>query len=158
MDRLPFPGGSTADSGMGHFSVPVQVSQLAGGRVAPVEALVDTGATFTSIPRDVLEGLGVVPQEEWPFVLADGREVRYPVAWITIQMRDRAQPTIVVFGDPGSEPILGVVTLEEFRLAVDPVNRRLVTVPGRLKSGVLLETRRDNGASTVTAVYGIKHL
>src|SRR5207237_6750188 len=80
MDRLPFPGGRTTDSGMGHFHVSVQVGQLAGGPVARVQALVDTGATYTWIPRDVLEGLGVVPEEEWPFVLADGREVPYPVA------------------------------------------------------------------------------
>jgi len=70
-------------------------------------------------------------------VLADGWEVYYPVAWISIGMRDRVQPTIVVFGEPGSEPILGVVTLEEFRVAADPVNRRLISVPGRLKSAVL---------------------
>ena len=137
MDRLPFPGSSTADSGMGQFTVSVQVSPCAGGPAATVEALVDTGATYSSIPCDVLEALGAVPEEEWPFVLADGREVTYPVAWMSIRMRDRVQPTIVVFGDLGSESILGVVTLEEFRLAVDPVNRRLVSVPGRLGSAVL---------------------
>ena len=81
----------------------------------------------------MLDALGAVPEEEWPFELADGREVRYPVAWAQIRMGRREQPTIVVFGTPGSEPILGVVTLEEFRLAADRVNRRLVSVPGRLK-------------------------
>ena len=124
------------DSGMGHFHVSVQVSHRAGGRFEPLNALVDTGATYTWIPRDVLEGLGIVPEDQWPFVLADGREVLYPVTWINIRMRDRVQPTIVVFGEPGSEPILGVVTLEEFRVAADPVNRQLVSVPGRLKAAM----------------------
>ena len=96
----------------------------------------DTGATYTWIPRNVLEGLGIVPEDQWPFVLADGREVLYPVAWINIRMRGRVQPTIVVFGEPGSEPILGVVTLEEFRLAADPVTRQLISVPGRLKAAM----------------------
>ena len=133
MDWL-LPGGAAApDSAMGHFHVSVQVSHRAGGRFAPLEALVDTGSTYTWIPRDVLEDLGIVPEEQWPFVLADGREVLYPVAWINIRIRDRVQPTIVVFGEPGSEPILGVVTLEEFLLAADPVHRRLISVPGRLK-------------------------
>jgi len=134
MERLPFPGDSTAGSGVGHFHVPVQVGSRGGTRFEPLEALVDTGATYTWVPRDVLDALGVVPEEEWPFILADGREAHYPVAWISIRMRDRVQPTIVVFGTPGSEPILGVVTLEEFRLAADPVNRRLISVPGRLKA------------------------
>ena len=81
----------------------------------------------------MLGGLGLVPDEERPFVLADGRKVRYPMGWMQIKIGGRAQPTIVVFGEPGSEPILGVVTLEEFGLAADPVNRRLISVPGLLK-------------------------
>jgi hypothetical protein len=51
-----------------------------------------------------------------------------------IRIGERAQPTIVVFGEPGSEPILGVFALEGFRLAADPVNRRLISVPGLLKA------------------------
>ncbi|PYU91151.1 MAG: hypothetical protein DMG25_15385 [Acidobacteria bacterium] len=136
MDWLRPGGAHTPDSRMGHFHVSVQVSHRAGGRFEPLNALVDTGATYSWIPRDVLEGLGIVPEDQWPFVLADGREVLYPVAWINIRMRDRVQPTIVVFGEPGSEPILGVVTLEEFRVAADPVNRQLVSVPGRLKAAM----------------------
>ena len=133
MKRLPPVTQPASDSGMGHIREVVEVSGRGGGRFERLEALVDTGATYTCIPRTVLERLGIVPEEEWPFVLADGREVRYPMAWIDIRMQGRVQPTIVVFAEPGSEPILGVVTLEEFRLAVDPVNRRLISVPGLLK-------------------------
>ena len=133
MDWLHGPGSDRADSGMGHFRVAVQVGHRTGERFEPIEALVDTGATYTWVPRDVLERLGVVPEEDWPFILADGREVQYPVAWISIRLGERVQPTIAVFGESGSEPILGVVTLEEFRLAADVVNRRLVSVPGLLK-------------------------
>jgi hypothetical protein len=74
-------------------------------------------------------------------------------------MRERVQPTIVVFGTPGSDPILGVVTLEEFRLAADPVNRRLISVPGRLKGSVLgsptsfpLSTNVERGPGVRTKV------
>ena len=94
----------------------------------------DTGSTFTWVPRDVLERLGVSPEQEWPFELADGREQRYPVAWVQIKVEERReQPTIVVFAPPGSEPILGVVTLEEYLLAVDPVHHRLIRVSGLAK-------------------------
>ena len=134
MVRLSLPGGHVSDSGMGHFRVPVQVGSRTGEHLESLEALVDTGATFTLIPREVLERLGVVPEEEWPFELADGREVRYPVAWVQIKIGARTQPTIAVFGERGSEPILGVVTLEEFLLAVDPVHHRLISVPGLLKA------------------------
>src|SRR2546430_15689691 len=89
MDRLPFPGGRTAGSEMGHVRVAVQIGNRAGGRFQPIELLVDTGATYSWVPRDVLERLAVVPEDEWPFVLADGREVRYPVAWINIRSEER---------------------------------------------------------------------
>ena len=133
MDRLPFPGGRTAGSSMGHFRVSVQIGRRGGERFASLDALVDTGATYTWVPRDVLDAVGAVPEDERPFVLADGREVRYPVAWAQIRIGGREQPTIVVFGAPGSEPILGVVTLEEFLLAADSVHRRLIPVPGLMK-------------------------
>lgn len=37
--------------------------------------LVDPAATYTWVPTDILEGLGAQPEEDWPFVLAAGREV-----------------------------------------------------------------------------------
>ena len=134
MKRLVLPGHSTSDSGVGDFRVSIQIARAKGERFEPLRALVDTASTFTWIPRDVLEGLGVRPEQEWPFELADGREQRYPVAWVQIRLEERRdQPTIVVFAPPGSEPILGVVTLEEYLLAVDPVHHRLIPVSGLAK-------------------------
>src|ERR1041384_5489184 len=139
-------------SGVGHFRVAIEVGRGDGGALAAVDASVDTGATFTWIPRDVLAGTGVAPTEERPFVLADGREVRYAIAWAQIRIGGREQPTIVVFGEPGTEAILGVVTLEEFLLAGDPVSRRLVSVPGLMKTvvGPRATVPRSAPVTTVT--------
>ncbi len=135
MKRLIRPGHSTSDSGMGDFRVPIHIARGQGEHSETLQALVDTGSTFTWIPRDVLERLGVSPEQEWPFELADGREHRYPVAWVRIRLEGRReQPTIVVFAPAGSEPILGVVTLEEYLLAVDPVHHRLIPVSALAKS------------------------
>ena len=133
MDRLPYPGGSTSDSDGGNFRVPIQVARRGTERFTPLQALVDTGSTYTWVPRDVLDELGVMPEQEWPFELADGREVRYPVAWIQIRVHEREAPTLAIFAPPGAEPILGAFTLEGFRLAADPVNERLISVPGLAK-------------------------
>src|SRR5712692_4541616 len=118
---------------MGTFRVSIEVGDLAGERFERLEALVDTGATYTWVPRTLLEALGVRPEEERPFVLADGRQVSYPISWIRVRIDGRAHPTIAVFGDPATEPLLGVFTLEGFGLAADPVNRRLLPVPALLK-------------------------
>ena len=118
---------------MGAFRAQVEIEGAAVGRLERVEALVDTGATYTWVPRDLLERLGVQPEEERPFVLADGRQVTYGIAWVRVWIDGRSQPTIAVFGEPGSDPLLGVFTLEGFGLDADPVNRRLVPVPALLK-------------------------
>ncbi len=117
---------------MGTFRVRIEVGDPAGQRFEPVEALVDTGASHTVFPGSFLSSLGVQPDERAIFRLADGRMVECDVgeAWIRIDGRRRM--TVVVFGDEGIEPLLGAVTLEEFRLAADPVQRRLVSVPGLL--------------------------
>lgn len=120
---------------MQSFRVAIEIARAKGERVEPLRALVDTGSTFTWIPQDLLERLGVVPEQELLFELVDGRERRYPVAWVQIRLEERReQPTIVVFAPPGSEPILGVVTLEEYLLAVDPVHHRLIPVSGLAKA------------------------
>ena len=118
---------------MGTFRVLIEIGALEGGRLEPVEVLVDTGATYTFLSRTLLERLGIRPDDECPFVLADGRQLTYPTAWIRVRIDGRAQPTIAVFGDPDTDPLLGAFTLEGFRLAADPVNRRLVPVPALLK-------------------------
>ena len=126
---------------MGTFRVSIQLGRANGDHFEAMEALVDTGASYTWIPRDVLEALGVRPDEERVFVLADGREISYPLAWVRIRLDERSQPTLVVCGEPGTEPLLGAFTLEGFGLGVDPVNRRLIRVPGLLKkqAGMTME-------------------
>ena len=120
-------------AGVGSFRVPIEIARMDGGRFDRLDALVDTGATYTTWPRDRLKALGVQPEEQWPFVLADGREVNFDLAWAQIRINGKTQPTIVIFGEPGAEPLLGVFALEGFRLAADPVNHQLVSVPGLLK-------------------------
>ena len=47
---------------MGTFSVTIQVEDLQGEQFESVEALVDTGASDTVVPRPILERLGVAVQ------------------------------------------------------------------------------------------------
>ena len=119
---------------MGNFRIPLEIASLGGESFQDVEALVDTGATYTWIPRNLLDRLGVIPEEDWPFILADGREASYPVATVRVRLGRRLRHTLAVFGEPASEALLGAVTLEEFGLAVDPVRHRLIPVPGLLKA------------------------
>jgi clan AA aspartic protease len=117
---------------MGTFRVEVDVGDPEGRRYERVEAVVDTGATYTSLPRPLLEALGVMPHARASFVLADGRRVEREIARTWIRIDDRIEMTLVVLAEPGNPPLLGAYALEGLRLAADPVARRLVPVSGLL--------------------------
>jgi clan AA aspartic protease len=119
---------------VGTFSVSIEIGDPAGQRYETVEALVDTGATYTTVPAPVLEGLGVRPHVRDRFILADGRQVDRDIGRTWVRVDGRLVVTLVVFGDAGAPALLGAYTLEGLRLAADPVSRRLVPVPGLLVS------------------------
>jgi len=113
---------------VGSFHVTFQIGDRQGQRWRDVDALVDTGASFTWIPEDILTGLQVSPEERWEFQIADGNVIERDVAETLVLYNGNQHTTIIVFGDAGSTPLLGAYTLEAFKLAPDPVNRRLIPV------------------------------
>jgi len=117
---------------MGVFSVAILVGDSRGERFEPVEALVDTGATYTVVPASLLERLDVEIRGRRKFLLADGREIERSIGQTWLRIDGQTLTTIVVFAEEGARPLLGAVTLEEFGLGVDPVARKLIPVPGYL--------------------------
>ncbi len=117
---------------MGVFSVTIEVGDPRGENFQSVEALVDTGASHSAIPASLLRRLGVAPHARHPFLLADGRTVERDVGRTWVRIDGQTEVTIVVFADEGTQPLVGAVTLEEMRLGVDPVGRKLIEVPGYL--------------------------
>ena len=91
-----------------------------------VEATVDTGAFYTTLPARLLRQLGIEPMGSRRFLLADGRrvEMEYGQAWATID--GESVVTIVAFGEDNAPSLLGAYTLEGLALAVDPSSQRLV--------------------------------
>lgn len=117
---------------MGAFRYRLEIGSRQGQTFEALNALVDTGATYTWVPRPVLERLGISPAFKREFQLADGRIIQRDVAQVIARIDGQSLYTLCIFGDEGSQPLLGVVTLEEFGLGVDPINRRLIPVPGLL--------------------------
>ena len=111
---------------MGMFSVPIVVGNVYTTEIASVEALVDTGAYYTVLPRDLLERLGIQPAERERFQLSDGRFVVYNLGEARLGLEGKRRPTTVIFGPPGAGPLLGADTLQQFRLIADSVNHRLI--------------------------------
>ncbi len=93
-------------------------------------ATVDSGASLTTIPANLLGGLGIASYSTRPFVLADGRRVESPVGNALIRIDGEAVTDLIVLGEPNEPVLLGARTLEGLFLGVDPVNKRLVPVHG----------------------------
>jgi clan AA aspartic protease len=117
---------------VGYFHQPVEIAATPAGPFRTVDALVDTGAIYTLLPASILREIGVEPAFKMPFVYADGRRVEMDTGTIAVRVDGRLRYTPCIFGEESSGAILGVVTLEELGLGVDPVNRRLIEVPGLL--------------------------
>ena len=111
---------------MGTFSWPLRISDMDGQRSRDIEATVDTGAAYTTLPGGLLRELGIEPMAKRRFVLADGRRVDMDIgrAWVTID--GDSEVTLVVFGEDDAPSLLGAYTLEGLGLAVDPTSQRLV--------------------------------
>ena len=113
---------------MGTFRVTLEIGDPGGQRFEQVEALVDSGDTYTFIPRSLLEALGVHPHRTMSFEIADGTRIErdFGRTWLKLDGGQEVSP--VIFGDDEVTPLLGAVTLEIFGLGTDPVNTRLVPV------------------------------
>ena len=118
---------------MGTFSVLIQVTSQTGARSIDVEALVDTGASHTMLPQELLVSLGVETIERISFQLADERVEEYDVGEARIRLDGRERTTLVVFGPAGCGALLGATTLQLFNMAVDTVKEQLIPVQGLLK-------------------------
>jgi len=117
---------------MSVFYVTIGLGDAQGERFEEVRALVDTGATWTWVPEDILERLEHRPTLKRQLRTADNRTIERDAGIVPIRIGDETIPSLCIFGDEGSELLLGAVTLEGFSLAPDPVNERLVPVVGLL--------------------------
>jgi predicted aspartyl protease len=111
---------------MGIFNVELEIGDPEGRNYRVVEAMADSGATYTTLPESLLRGLGVESRSNRTFILADGSRIRrgFGQTWIRLEGEENISP--VIFWDDEALPLLGAVTLEIFSLGIDPVNGRLI--------------------------------
>lgn len=97
--------------------------------------LVDTRAIDCLVPGNRLREIGIEPERERLYELADGTKITCPVGGARLEFMGGIVPANVIFGADDVEPILGVLALEAVGIEVDPRNQRLKRLPAvRLKS------------------------
>ena len=108
------------------IKVTIGVGDPQGQQFHELEFTVDTGSTYTAVPRELLQRLGVPVERSLPSETADGRIVPVDVGETTIILEGIRFHTPVIFAEEGEPSLLGVVSLEQAVLAVDPLRGRLI--------------------------------
>ena len=96
---------------------------------ARVKMLVDSGAAYSIVDSNTLHKLGIRPTGTRTFILADGTEVTRRIGAALFRFHGVEGASTVIFGEPGDAMLLGVVTLEELGLILDPIRRELRPMP-----------------------------
>lgn len=112
---------------MGTFTSPIRISSLDGAHSRDIEAIVDTGAAYTTLPAPLLRDIGIEPVGQRRFLLADGRRIQMDYGEARATINGDSVTTLLVFAEDNAPSLLGAYTLEGLGLAVDPVEQRLVS-------------------------------
>ena len=116
--------------GMGITYIEATVSN--GDRSATLDFLIDSGAQLSLLPLDIWRRLGLESIDSRQFRLADGTLIERRVSECKLTISEQSRHTPVILGEEGDEALLGVVTLEEFGLVLNPFARTLEPMRMRL--------------------------
>jgi len=87
--------------------------------------LIDTGATYTVLPENVLEQVGAWgPMRDIEVALGDGRKVRAKLYSVLIKIEDVEAASISIAFE-GAQTVIGVETLESAGVKLDPTTGKL---------------------------------
>lgn len=98
-------------------------------KVEKVKCLVDSGAVYSVIPENTLRKLGIQSHSTEKFILADGSEIRRERGDAIFFLDGKRGASPVVFGKKGDGVLLGAVTLESLGFVLDPIRRKLLSLP-----------------------------
>lgn len=87
--------------------------------------LVDTGATYSWIPRKALERLNVKAVGKRKFKVTNGAIVERELGHAFVEYGDEIAPTVVVFAEEGDATVFGLHGMESLGLEIDPVTRQV---------------------------------
>ena len=91
--------------------------------------MVDSGAVYSVVPGTTLRRLGIEPHSSRTFILADGTEIKRRMGNATFRLGKQTGTSTVIVGEPGDAALLGIVSLGELGLILDPLKRVLRPLP-----------------------------
>ena len=111
---------------MGTLKVTIAVGDSQGRQFEELDVTVYTGSTYTTVPRAMLNMMGDPGRKVTPSETADGSIVPVDVGEATIRLQGLQFHTPVIYAEENEPSLLGVVSLEQTALGVDPLAGRLI--------------------------------
>src|SRR5438093_10931395 len=96
---------------------------------AALRLMVDSGAVYSVVPSAILRQLGIEPHSSRTFIMADGTEIRRKMGNAVFRIGKNRGTSTVIFGEGDDAALLGIVSLEELGLILDPLKRVLRPLP-----------------------------
>jgi len=98
-------------------------------RYRDVELLVNTGALYTVVNGRSLRELGIESVDKMEFYSINNEKLIRDVGVSVVELMGRKWLTNVIFGEDADNEVLGVTTLEQLGLEIDPVRREIKPLP-----------------------------
>jgi clan AA aspartic protease len=115
---------------MGHVRVAIEITNPAKPDKSAMvpDALVDTGATRTLIPRHIADELDLEIRGSTEVQTAEGIQ-RVDRSFARLTLSGRESNGTILISDTYPGVLIGVITLEDLGLAVDPKGGQLIDSP-----------------------------
>jgi len=92
--------------------------------------VIDTGATMSVLPMDLIQKLGLEKIDEVNVRYADNSIKRREVyGWIILEIAGRKAVFDVLAEDEGAQPLIGQIVLERLDLVIEPSRRKVIPNP-----------------------------
>jgi predicted aspartyl protease len=116
---------------MGIFSAKLRVWNPANSSSTEgVDAMVDTGASYSWVLRTRLDRLDVRPVRRMQFWTIEGKTIERDLVPVFVAANGFTGGDSVALAEPGDMEVIGAHTLESLGLTVDPVGKKLVPTVG----------------------------
>jgi aspartyl protease family protein len=115
---------------MGLTVLPIELANPAQpDRRVAIDFLIDSGAVYSFVPREVLQQLGIASHSRQRFRLADGSTIERDRGDALFFYKGQRGAAPVIFAESGDATLLGAVTLESLGFVLDAVRRDLLPLP-----------------------------
>jgi len=122
-----------------------------------IEAVIDTGATMSVLPMDLIQKLGLEKIDEVNVRYADNSVKRKEVyGWVILEIAGRKAVFYVLAENEGAQPLIGQIVLERLDLVIEPSTRKVMPNPRSPETPmieILATSHNSKDTATVLRTY-----